>query len=140
MLGPAHRHHGQRQGPTGWLGPRYAVGPRGPGPYDADLNSAGAAWQRQWAAAYGVRVVTKADVRARPDATPALVRHFNGLRQVVERVNGLLEAVFGLHCPRAVTVAGLWARLVAKLAACNCLVALNLLDDRPPEAIWSPLA
>jgi hypothetical protein len=138
VLGPAHRQQGQRQGPTGWLGPRYAAGSWGPGVYYGDLNYTGAAWQRHWTAAYEVTVATKAEVRSRPAATRALVRRFNSLRQVVERVNGLLETVFGLHFPRAFTVNGLWARLAAKLAACNCLVGLNLLLGRPPETRWSP--
>ena len=139
-LGPAHRHGGARLGPTGWLGPRHAAGDLAPGPLYGDLGYRGDRWQRHWAAAYGQTVATKADVRARPGASRADVRRFNGLRQVVERVNGLLEGLFGLAFPRARTVGGLWARLGAKLAAYNCLVALNLLHGRPPEAHWSPLA
>jgi hypothetical protein len=139
VLGPAHRGHGRRQGPTGGLGPRDAAGDLAAGPQYGDLNYAGAAWQRHWAEAYGQTVATKADVRARPGSTRADVHRFNGVRLVVERVNGLLERVFGLHFPRAVTVGGLWARLGAKLAAFNCLVTLNLLHGRPPEAVWSPL-
>ncbi len=104
------------------------------------LPYAGAAWQRHWAVADGQTVATKADVHAHPAATRADLRSFNGRRQIVERVNGVLEAVFGLAFPRACTVGGLWARRGAKLAAFNCLVYLNLLHGRPAEALWSPLS
>lgn len=138
-LGPAHRHGGARLGPAGWLGPRYAAGELAPGPLYGDLAYRGDRWQRHWRAAYGQTVATKAEVRDRPGATRADERRFNGRRQVVERVNGLLEGLLGLAFPRAKTVGGLWARLGAKLAACNSLVYLNLLHGRPPEAHWSPL-
>jgi hypothetical protein len=138
-LGPTHHGGGQRQGPTGWLGPRYAAGAPASGPQYGDLAYAGTAWQRYWQMAYGQTVATKAEVRARPGATRADGRTVNGRRQVVERVNGLLEAILGLPFPRARTVSGLWARLGAKLAAFNCLVTLNLLHQRPPESPWSPL-
>jgi hypothetical protein len=139
VLAWPHRHHGQRVGPTGWLGPRYATGVPIAAPLYGDLNYAGERWQQHWRDAYGQRVVTKADVRAHAQATAADVRHFNGVRQVVERVNGLLEALFGLTFPRARTVTGLWARLGAKVAACNCLVYLNLRAGRAAEQHCSPL-
>lgn len=144
VLEPTHHGGaGQRVGPTGWLGPCYAAGAPAAGPQYGDLAYTGALWQRHGQQAYAQTVATKVAVAAHPRATPANIRHGLGghsVSQVVERVNGLREAVFGLPFPRARTVSGLWARLGAKLAACNVLVGRNLLHGRPAESVWSPLA
>ena len=133
VLGPSHKAAGQRSGPSGPLGPRWAVGAPLVGPQLADLGFRGAEWQHHWQQDLGQVVLTKAGLP--PEQRP----WFNGLRQVVERCNGRLEAVFGLWYPRAQTAVGLWSRLGAKLAAHNLMLWLNHALGLAPEACWSPL-
>ena len=61
-------------------------------------------------------------------------------RQIIETVNDLLDRVLHLKAPRARTFAGLRARIGAKVAACNLLIACNAQADRPLFAHFSPLA
>ena len=85
VLGPAHRGGGQRQGPTGPLGPRPAVGQPSPMVAIADLNYDGAAWHRHWRSEYGATVLTEAEYQAlaTPDRRRA-ARWLHSLRQRVE--------------------------------------------------------
>lgn len=133
VLGPAHRSRGQRQGPTGPLLLRGAVGDPAPGPYLGDLGYRGEEWARHWRADYGATMLTKADYPPGPAGRPSR-RWFSGLRQVVETVNGWLEDRFGLQFPRARTAWGLQTRLAAKLAAFNLAVHFNHLHGQPPFA------
>jgi hypothetical protein len=141
VLGPTHRAGGQRQGPTGPLGPRLGVGSPSPVPAIADLNYAGEAWDRHWRADHGVVVLTEAPFRGLvgPERRRAK-RWFHGLRQTVETVFGQLVARFGLKFPRARTLWGLHTRLAAKVAAYNFSLYLNHLLGRPPFSACDPFA
>src|SRR5437868_6419703 len=84
----------------------------------------GADWVAHWRDDYGAIVLTKADYAAIEDAEArrAARRWFNGLRQVIETVNGCLSERFGLKFPRARTYWGLLTRLAAKMAAHNLAI------------------
>lgn len=140
VLGPTHRAGGQRQGPTGPLGPRPGVGEPSPVVTIADLNYAGAAWGQHWRDDYGVVVLTEAGYRdlAVPDRRQA-ARWLHGLRQMVETVFGVLVGSFGLKFPRARTLWGLHTRLGAKAAAHNFALYLNHLVGRPALSLYNPL-
>jgi hypothetical protein len=141
VLGPTHRAGGQRQGPTGPLGPRPGVGEPSQLAAIADLNYAGAAWSRHWRDDYGVTVLTEAEYRDLPmqDRRQAS-RWLHGLRQTVETAFGQLVGRFGLKFPRARTLWGLYTRLGAKMAAHNLSLYLNHLLGRPPFSACDPLA
>jgi hypothetical protein len=140
LLGPTHRKGGTRKGPTGLVWGRTAAGCPARGPYVADLGFRGHAWQQHWHRAYRAPVLTKADRPA--DATPAQQRALRhtacAVRQQVETAFGWLETRCHLAFPRARTMAGLLARLGAKIAAHNLTVYLNTLLQRPPFAALSP--
>jgi hypothetical protein len=141
VLGPTHRAGGQRQGPTGPLGPCPGVGAYSSLPVLADLNYAGEAWNRHWCAHYGVVVLTEAVYRglAQPERRRS-IRWLHSLRQTVESVFGQLDAKFGLKFPRARTLWGLYTRLAAKMAAHNLSLYLNHLFGQPPFSACNPLA
>lgn len=127
VLGPAHRAGGQRAGPTGPICLRGAAGGPIAGAYLGDLGYRGGTWAEHWRTDYGARMLTK---DAYPDRAG---RHWlSGLRQVVESVNGWLEACLGLWFPRARTAWGLQTRLAAKLVAFNLALHFNYLSARPP--------
>lgn len=130
VLGPSHRAGGQRQGPTGPLGPCTGVGQPSSMPSIADLNYFGEDWSRHWCDHYGAVALTEAIYRNQlePDRGRAR-RWLHGKRQLVETVNSGLVRYFGLKFPLARTLFGLWARLGAKVAAHNCSVLLNHLFD-----------
>lgn len=140
VLGPSHRTGGQRQGPTGPLGPRQGVGAPTSLPAIADLNYAGLAWARHWRDDYGAAVMTETAFRglAEPDRHRA-ARWLHGLRQTVETVFSALVTRFGLRFPRARTRSGLHTRLGAKVAAYNLSLYLNHLFGRPPFSACNPL-
>jgi hypothetical protein len=131
-LPPSHRQGGGRVGPTGTIRPRQGVGRCAAGPYIGDCGFAGQAWQPHWRAAYGATVLTPRDL-ARHRTHPA--RHqFAGWRQVIERVNGLLEDVLHLWFPQPKTSWGLLTRIAAKLLAFNLALLLNRRFERPAFA------
>lgn len=140
VLGPSH-HGPERLGPTGPVRGRWSAGRPTAAPVLADLGFTGAAWRAHWAAAYGADVLTKADYAPLP---PPQCRRwqqwFNGLRQEVETINGLLEQQFHLWFPRARTFGGLLTRLAAKVTACNIARAVNYQLGYPPHAQINPLA
>jgi hypothetical protein len=140
-LGPSHSRGGQRTGPTGPVGPRLGVGQPSTVPYLGDLGYTGARWVAHWWAAYGAQVLTKADYVAVPDeaARQAARSWFSGLRQVVETINNLLSEQLGLKYPRARSRWGLFARIAAKVAACNFTIFFNHLHGRPLFSQVSPL-
>ncbi len=140
-LGPSHRRGGVRVGPTGPLGGRLAAGAPGPGLYLADAGFQGAAWARHWVEDYGAAVLTRVGLaRALPPTQrrPA-VRWLARGRQVIETINGLLTAVFGLRYPRARSRWGLLTRVAAKVAALDLAICINHLFHRPTFAIFNPL-
>jgi len=140
LLGPAHRNHGARQGPTGPLQGRSSAGQTLRGCYLADEGERGEAWQQHWVEDYGASLLTvSALVAGLPqDQARAFTRHFRSLRQVVETVNNSLVGVFGIKFPRARTAWGLFTRIAAKVAAHNLLVCLNDLFHRPTFALFDP--
>jgi hypothetical protein len=141
VLGPSHQRGGQRTGPTGPLGPRPGVGQPSTVPCLGDLGFRGERWVAHWQAAYGAQVLTKADFVAVPDeaARQAARSWFSGLRQVVETINNLLTEQLGLKYPRARSRWGLFARIAAKVAACNFTILFNHLHGRPLFSHVSPL-
>jgi hypothetical protein len=125
FLGPSHKRGGGRVGPTGPIGPRYGVGT--PAAADlGDLGFSGATWQQHWLAAYGTAVLTKDAYPDRHDKA-AFCHH----RQIIETVNGFLTDRLQLAFPRVRTIAGLYARLAAKLATYGLMLVDNLLHQRP---------
>jgi hypothetical protein len=142
VLGPAHRHQGQRRGPTGPLWERAAVGEPTRGCYLADEGQRGEAWQAHWRDDYGASVLTPAALVASlaEDAQTAAQRHLRSLRQVIETVNATLDHVFGIKFPRARTLAGLLTRIAAKVAAHDILICLNHLFHRPSFAHFDPFS
>jgi hypothetical protein len=126
FLGPSHKRGGERVGPTGPLGPRCGVGSPSVADF-ADLGFTGAAWQQHWLAAYGTAVLTK---DAYPDRRDRAA--FCHLRQLIETVNGFLVDRLQLKFPRVRTLAGLYARVAAKLVTFNLMLLDNLIHDRPP--------
>ena len=135
VLGPAHRLHGGRRGPSGPLSAPVAVGAPSGVPYLADLGYRGAAWTQHWQQAYDARVLLKT---AYP--TAAGRAWFNGLRQCVETTFGCLSDSFGLKFPRARTAWGLLTRIAAKVSAFNMAVWINHQFGRPTFALFNPLA
>ncbi len=140
LLGRTHGPGGGRQGPTGPVGPRLGAGRPWWAPLLADLGYRGDAWHAHWEAAFRAVVLTKETVGARAGRAGdrGLVRAFNGARQIVERAVGRLEGQLHLAFPRARSLAGLWARLSAKVAAHNVLAYLNYAFGRPVEAHFNP--
>ncbi len=138
VLGPTHRKGGQRQGPTGPLGPRAGVGTPGQAPAIADLGYTG--WGQHWRRNYQAEVLTQEAYSSLAESDRrSAARWLNGLRQVVETVFAKLDATFGLKFPRARTLRGLHTRLGAKVAAFNFCLYVNFLLGRPPFSAWSPL-
>ncbi len=140
LLGPTHGRGGHRQGPTGPVGPRLGAGRPGRVPALAGLGYRGEAWHGHWDADLAAVVLTKETVGERVDRAGdrGLERAFNGARQIVERAIGRLEELLHLPFPRARSLAGLWARLGAKVAAHNVLIYLNHRFGRRPEAHFNP--
>jgi hypothetical protein len=140
VLGPSHRKGGGRVGPTGPLLGRTATGRPARGPYVLDLGFTGARWRSHWRTAYGATTLTKADLP--PATTPAqqhALRHtVCSVRQLVETAFAVLTDRVGLAFPRARTMAGLLARLGAKVAAVNLGVYVNYLCGHPPFASFDP--
>jgi hypothetical protein len=128
VLGPAHRRRGQRTGPTGPIAPRLGAGTPAAGPGLTDRGLRGRAWQRHWADHYGATVLAGAS------------RGLRSLRQVVESAFNALTDAVGLRFPRARSHWGLLARVGAKVAAYNLALLVNHLFDRPPFALFDPLA
>jgi len=141
VLGPAHRRRGNRLGPTGPISGCLSAGQAVGEGYLADEGERGDAWVRHWFDDYGAAVLTpSAFTQGFPaDQQRAADRYIHGLRQVIETVNGVLTAVFGLKFPRARTFWGLRARLGAKVAALDLAVGLNHLFARPTFVIFNPL-
>jgi hypothetical protein len=135
VLGPAHRHHGRRLGPTGPIGPRAGVGRRSGVPVVTDGGLRGRRWRAHWASAWGAAVLSTADVPWAP-----VMRPLASLRQGVETAFSALTGTFGLAFPRARSRWGLWARVGAKVAALNFTRWLNHLLDRPLLALPNPFA
>jgi hypothetical protein len=101
--------------------------------YLADKGFAGAAWEAHWRAARGVTVLATPTRRMRRAWPAAACTWAAGKRQVVEQVIEQLKGFFALERHRAKTLAGLLARLAAKVAAFTCGQWLNVAHARPPR-------
>lgn len=135
VLGPAHRHHGRRLGPTGPIGPRAGVGQHTAVPYVSDGGLRGRDWHAHWTSTWGATVLCVADAPWGP-----VMRPLANLRQGVESAFSALTGTFGLTFPRARSRWGLWARVGAKVAALNLTRLLNHLVHRPLLSLLSPFA
>jgi hypothetical protein len=132
-----HPNRGKRCGPSGPITPATGVGHATAACYLADLGFAGRVWQAHWHLDYQAIVLTQNHFDEQADEAQ-LDRQLHSLRQVIEEVNALLTTCLGLVFPRARTPWGLLMRLAAKVAACNILLWLNHLYDRPTFAHLSP--
>jgi hypothetical protein len=140
VLGPAHRSHGHRRGPTGPIHGWYSAGQSTRGCYLADEGERGANWQEHWAQDYGASVLTVSALTQGISSVQlrALTRSVRRARQVVETIYASLDRVFGIKFPRARTIWGLIARLAAKVAAHDVLTCLNHLFHRPTFSLYDP--
>jgi hypothetical protein len=108
------------------------VGAPAAGPYVTDKGFEGRERHRRWAQAYGAAVICLP--RKRPSARPwpgAWRRWLAGRRQIVETVIGALLYTFRLDHGRPHALAGLQARLAAKMALHNFCLWLNAQLGRP---------
>jgi hypothetical protein len=139
VLPTDHLSRGPRRGPSGLVTPATGAGRPSAVCYLADLGYAGQAWHAHWRQAYQAVVLTQTLFDGQAEEA-RLDRQLHSWRQVVEQVNALLTACFGLAFPRARTPWGVLMRLAAKVAACNILQVLNQLYDRPAFAHLAPFA
>lgn len=134
VLGPSH--HGRRKGPTGPLWPREGAGEKGVSVYLADRGFNGRAWRKHWLKDYGALVITCAE-----DAGSTLTQsQIRSRRQVVETAFHILKDSLGLDRIMARTMAGLKARVAAKIAALNIALLINRTFGLRPFAIFNPIA
>jgi Transposase DDE domain len=101
------------------------------GTYLTGTGFAAAAWEARWRAVYRAEVITTPDRSSRRAWAAATYRWAAGQRQVVEQVIDQLKDLFALARHRAKTLAGLLARLAAKIAAFTLGEWLNACHDRP---------
>jgi hypothetical protein len=132
-----HPKRGKRRGPSGLITPATGVGHATAPRYLADLGFQGRVWQAHWQLDYDAVVLTQNLFDGQADEAK-LDRQLHSLRQVIEGINNLFTVCFGLSFPRARSPWGLLMRLAAKVAACNILLLLNHLFERPTFAHLSP--
>jgi hypothetical protein len=104
--------------------------------YLADTGFEGAAWWHRWATCYGAQgsAPPKAKETRSRCGPLALRRAHAGRRQIIETGNDRLLTVFGLAHERPHTLAGLRARLAAKVALHPFCRWLTVQLGRPPLA------
>jgi hypothetical protein len=101
------------------------------GTYLADKGFASAAWEQHWRGAYGAQVLATPQRHFAHAWSDAGYRWAASKRQVLEHVFEQLKDFFALERHRAKTLAGLLARLAAKIAAFTAAEWLNARHDRP---------
>jgi hypothetical protein len=99
--------------------------------YLTDKGFASAAWEQHWRSTYQATVITTPPRSSRRAWSAATYRWAAGHRQVVEQVIEQLKDLFALERHRAKTLAGLLARLAAKITAFTLGEWLNARHDRP---------
>ena len=99
--------------------------------YLTDKGFASAAWEARWRAVYRAEVITTPYRSSRRAWSATTYRWAAGQRQVVEQVIDQLKDLFALERHRAETLAGLLARLAAKITAFTLGEWLNVCHDRP---------
>jgi hypothetical protein len=93
--------------------------------YLADKGFTGVEWERHWLERYGALVAATPKDNSRRAWSKADRRWAAGKRQIIEGVICQLKDFFGLERHRAKTLAGLLARLAAKVAAYTCGQRIN---------------
>jgi hypothetical protein len=103
------------------------------GPYVTDKGFEGAENHRRWRESYGAQVIhpPKRNSRKKKPWSKRLRRWVAGIRQVVESVYDKLFNAFGLWRERPHELAGLRARLAARVALHNFCIWLNDQLGRP---------
>jgi len=114
------------------LTPRRAcVGIQAAVPYLTDSGFEGVALHQHWQADYAAAVNTPPKRSAKKNWPKPWRKYLAGLRQIVETVNDKLLNAFGLSRERPHCLAGLLARLAAKVALHNFCIWLNRRFKRP---------
>jgi hypothetical protein len=139
VLSTSHMRGG-RVGPTGPIRSRYGAGRPSRLPIISDRGFRGSSWERHWREDYGAQVITEEVYEALEDPTERqraaawLHRH----RQRIETIHDLLDDVLHLARPGAHTLAGLLARIGAKVAALNLLISFNHAIEHPAFSHFTP--
>lgn len=100
-------------------------------PYLTDTGFEGAERHEHWRAEYGAEVITPPKRSAKKNWPKPWRKYLAGLRQIVETINDKLLNTFGLSRERPHCLAGLQARLAAKVALHNFCIWLNRKFQRP---------
>jgi hypothetical protein len=109
-----------------------SVGSAALGPYVADRGFEGEENHRRWLDLYGVRIVCPPKRNGRKRRWPKRLRRWAAsIRQIVEIVYEKLHDTFGLRRERPHDMAGLRARLAARVALHNFCIWLNEQLGRP---------
>ncbi len=102
------------------------------GPYVADKGFEGEENHRRWLESYGARIVCPPKRNGRKRRWPKRLRRWvASIRQIIETVYEKLHDTFGLRRERPHDMAGLRARLAARVALHNFCIWLNEQLGRP---------